>query len=728
MDTDKRSVPIIFVQRSARRPLSCGLCRTKKLRCDRGHPCANCRLRKSPCVYAGQAKQREQGKPHSTTELSSVTPDVAINKDEVQQRVFNGRKKPRDMSEVFTRLKALEDAVFCTSSNTAPQLSSTPSPIVPSTGSETSRTTTGFGNLLHLANPDHRQSPPDLAVICRCLPTVEHARVLFDHFIHSMHANFGVLHVPWTRTVMEESYYQFAHGETPAATTLLLLLSIFASAAWVWTPSLLQTLRAAPTEAKSAYVAYSRLALGLLDHTVSPSTAALAAISNLTYLHTNAEGLPDKVHLLRAKGLLMARAMRIHCLDSPKSREQRRANGSDAVEVELQRRIWWHMVSSDWLLAFSGGSQECTYIFHRKHMLVQYPRNVDDEFVTPTGEIYDFPRAMPTTMSASIARIQLAELCEEAVNRLPFLGLGPNDGDYEAVLALDVQFQDYLRNLPFFFQLDPTSIQESQFIYQERPYIAWQRLILQFSTHSRLCWLHRRFHLASAVEDRYVYSREAGLRSARMVLDLRRLMDDTAPLVNINPSHLWSVMQHVFHAAILLATDVSLYPTASDVATRQAEVQAASRLLERSAPHVDGIPSVLQTLQATLQERRSRKSAPGTSTTESTSLGSPRPLSTASSHPEVDSRVSGSSSSSTSPPPSMSTVGDGGRQEIGESSWSQLWSEFVHTAPELDLHQWTMLLDDIDDTLGEPLGGQWDGPDHVILGASDCKSPEACGA
>ncbi|GCB24284.1 hypothetical protein AAWM_07169 [Aspergillus awamori] len=47
-------------------------------------------------------------------------------------------------------------------------------------------------------------------------------------------------------------------------------------------------------------------------HIASPSTTALAAFSLLMYLHTNADGLQDPVHLLRARGLLMAQAMRIH--------------------------------------------------------------------------------------------------------------------------------------------------------------------------------------------------------------------------------------------------------------------------------------------------------------------------------------------------------------------------------------------------------------------------------
>jgi hypothetical protein len=40
--------------------------------------------------------------------------------------------------------------------------------------------------------------------------------------------------------------------------------------------------------------------------------------------------------------------MKIHRLDTPRYREERQKNGADMVDVEVKRRVWWHMVSSDW--------------------------------------------------------------------------------------------------------------------------------------------------------------------------------------------------------------------------------------------------------------------------------------------------------------------------------------------------------------------------------------------
>lgn len=69
-------------------------------------------------------------------------------------------------------------------------------------------------------------------------------------------------------------------------------------------------------------------------------------------------------------------------------------------------------------------------------------------------------------MSALIVRIELTSM-GETVNQQPASGLGPSNCDCDTVLEFDAQFQDQLRDLPGFFQLDPVSIQHSQAICEE---------------------------------------------------------------------------------------------------------------------------------------------------------------------------------------------------------------------------------------------------------------------
>lgn len=51
-------IPGTMLHRWSKAPLSCSLCRQKKLRCDRAHPCSNCTQRKATCVYAREDASR----------------------------------------------------------------------------------------------------------------------------------------------------------------------------------------------------------------------------------------------------------------------------------------------------------------------------------------------------------------------------------------------------------------------------------------------------------------------------------------------------------------------------------------------------------------------------------------------------------------------------------------------------------------------------------------------
>lgn len=150
---------------------------------------------------------------------------------------------------------------------------------------------------------------------------------------------------------MENAYHCLLEGEEPPAADLMLLFSIFAGASLVWTPQLLEKLNATREEAYSAFLSYARTALCVLDHprgVILPSTTALVAIGMMAHLMMNTDGFPLKVHMLRNRCLLMSREMGIHRLDTAKSIEERRVKGCDMIDVEVQRRVWWNMVASDW--------------------------------------------------------------------------------------------------------------------------------------------------------------------------------------------------------------------------------------------------------------------------------------------------------------------------------------------------------------------------------------------
>jgi ABC-type multidrug transport system fused ATPase/permease subunit len=150
---------------------------------------------------------------------------------------------------------------------------------------------------------------------------------------------------------MEKTYECMLEGEEPHAADLMLMFAIFAGAALVWTPRVLEDLNTTKAGAKAAFMAYARTALAILEHPdqlIQPSTTALVAIGTLGHLLMNTDGFPIRVHLLRHRCLLMSREMQIHRLDTAQSREERIIKGCDMIDVEVQRRAWWNMVASDW--------------------------------------------------------------------------------------------------------------------------------------------------------------------------------------------------------------------------------------------------------------------------------------------------------------------------------------------------------------------------------------------
>lgn len=521
---------------------------------------------------------------------------------------------------------------------------------------------------------------------------------------------------------MEHTYQEMLDGKHPTPTTLMLLFSVFSGAALVWSTPLLKKLSATQAEARSALHAYSQTALFILEHPtqpIQPSTNAIVAICALGHSIANDTGLSVSMRILQARAFSMARELQIHRLDTARTQEERKLKGYDQIDIEVRRRVWWNMVASDWyvhinalvprsnpnillfvrLSAFSGGPSEGIYIFQPKHMNVNYPSNIDDELMVATGAQPVFPLSVPTAMSGCIQRIRTAVLCREVVDALPSILLDSQQPDYEVILALDKKFHDTIEEIPEFLRLDEESIRNSQEICKERPYITWLRTSLHFSFHTRLCRLHRPYHLQGATDPRYRYSNTVCIRSAQTVLELRRAMDEIDPEAGGYPARLWRVVQHVFFAALILATDVSFNPDAPDAEIHKAKVLAAYQTLEKSKEEsgtlFEGVQRNMQTLLSTLKQR------PGTSDSQG-SVGEHSTIAPRETERDGTLMEPGQLSGTNDledcliPTAVQETSASGGLTDNVEENWQQIWSDFVAVAPDLDVPQWNSLLDDVD--------------------------------
>lgn len=328
-------------------------------------------------------------------------------------------------------------------------------------------------------------------------------------------------------------------------------------------------------------------------------------------------------------------------------------------------------------------------------MKVNYPSNIDDDLMEATRVQQASPLSVPTVISGSIQRARLANLCREVVDAMPSILLDSQEPDYEVILALDKMLHEFLEDIPEFFKLDEESIHKSQEICKERPYIAWQRINLHFSFHTRLCRLHRPYHLEGVTNPKYAYSHMVCIRSAQTVLELRRAMDDIDPEAGWYPARFWRVMQHVFLAALTLATDVSFNPDAPDAEARKAKVLAAYKTLEKSKEDagslVEGVQKNMQTLLSTLQKQGGSLAGSKERPVAPRDTGLNGALISGSDELSMTNQVGNSLDTQVGLSMSGALTDD-----IGEEGWQQLWSEFVAVAPDLDVPQWNSLLDDVD--------------------------------
>ncbi|KAF5563644.1 hypothetical protein FNAPI_2559 [Fusarium napiforme] len=514
------------------------------------------------------------------------------------------------------------------------------------------------------------------------LPPAHQARVLCEHFIATIQPTFGVLHVPSTRSLV----YSCVGSDKGALKfdELLMLFSIFAGATLAWTDELLHRLEATKANAVSAFDCYFHSALSIIEDAHSPlppSVTAVSAICTLAHVAINSDDvIPIKALDLRSRCYNMCREMMIHRLDSPAAHKERDISPANNVELEVQRRVWWNMVASDWLTSFSGSSQEGIYTFIPRLMRVKQPRNVDDVALTVSGDIPDLPISVPTDMTFFFLRLRTAEISREIIDTISPLADDAPEEDYEVILQLDRKLQDFINGLPEFCKLDLESMQKSKHICESRPFIYWQRISLHLGIHARICRLHRPYHLAAYSDPRYSYSRTTILSSAYKILELRRMMDDPVAKLHFRPERYWVIFLHVTSAAIALAVDLSHNPDTPDAEAIKEKVRVAYETLNKSRKNAEslirGIENNMEQVMGTLQKQRAN------------AVASASPAGTSSAN-------LGSVPESTFTDMSDMIVGmqeDGFRDEHSH----QLWSDFLAVVPDLEEFQWTSLLQDLD--------------------------------
>ncbi|KAG9951027.1 hypothetical protein KCU85_g3040, partial [Aureobasidium melanogenum] len=436
-------------------PVSCQVCRKKKLKCSRTFPCSNCVSRGLECQPPDAAQWPSDQQASSSANVSAAASDSLV------------------LARVLERLQRLEDIVLTKSDNIVRDRASenTPSSSIPALHEDVVQNeifhTIGRSNASPQANIEQHEdefrdteivgSRPTDAIIKEasflftsgkvseiafdlnlrmpvltsisvegnkvirriCLPEREEARILFQTFAKSLGSWYHIYHKRTVEILLDKTYYQIACGHNPGLPQVALLISIFASGAYfqasvAWPECVFSD----PQVANQLSMNWKQNTLDILDHierSTTPTTVEqLQATIIMSLMIQNFEGmwiiyvedgiilslkgLSKKYWLMHSTSITLAKDLSIHVLDHP-----RRARSKDVVENEVKRRIWWYLATTDWLLGSMPSPQEGTYSINPRHIHVNKPMNVDDDDLLGQN-VVDKPLSTPTEMSYFLVR------------------------------------------------------------------------------------------------------------------------------------------------------------------------------------------------------------------------------------------------------------------------------------------------------------------------------------
>ena len=227
-------------------------------------------------------------------------------------------------------------------------------------------------------------------------------------------------------------------------------------------------------------------------------------------------------------------------------------------------------------------------MLHPRQMETVHPSNVDDQDI-PTGttyvteDKYSLPLDRPTSISYFLYRIQAATLSREVTYNLPISffdspGAESCDEVYQKIIHLDKKYQHLLKSLPPFFQLTVKGdLKDYEALIKERPYLEWQRYLINFVIHTHLARLHRPFLIRGTTQHKFAYSRMQCIRSAETVLAIHDLA-----ICDQGIGGFTFVLSHFMMAAVILAMDVCFNPDEIGIPQREQEVLRACRVLEET--------------------------------------------------------------------------------------------------------------------------------------------------
>ncbi|GIK05300.1 hypothetical protein Aspvir_009405 [Aspergillus viridinutans] len=682
-------------------PVSCESCRRKKLKCNRQRPCSSCVTRRLDCSF-GMSLERTEPSTVEAGDAShtNTVPSSQGTRGEPRETGFvtacaitNPRPNKRNNESVKTA-DWLENIVMSDRVSTAVSRHLQDEVSLSEAAHDPSRDN-GDSCLDEVVSDFFRHrlassENPLTADLVSYLPGMSKTMALFRYYCQYIDYLYHVIIPSRVEDQINGIYHCIDKGLPVNSAQLALLFSILASSVYFQYSNGLSTFA---ERCSREFTFLAGAALIRSNYIACPTLEGLQASLIVMHYLPN-PSFHSSVCSLFLLGTIISQAknLMLHCIDSSRCREEREANGFDALELELKRRLWWDIASFDWLLGFLSGPQEWTYLINPQLMNVREPLNVDDEGIQGRAVATPSPMSEPTQMSYTLQRLNLALVCREIVDMTAYEHMHGIDVGYDKILELDRKLHQAYNNLPEFYRLDTVSRRRFAPLYHSQPTIAWQRCLLQQAYHSRFCRLHRLYFIRGAREPAYSYSHVICLQSARKVLEIKRIMDEDEPRFMPPASAVWSVMHHVFMAAVILLMDVCFNWDDLLADKRKQEVLDACRMLSKAQRASSLVSQGIQAMMGVLQKhwktgKHSTDGQPSSPALGATAAAEPAQI--------VPYQESANPIDKKDSPADPSFLND--QNESQERPLEDIWTEMLDSGGDLNFAtpDWTDLLTDL---------------------------------
>ncbi|KAJ4369886.1 hypothetical protein N0V83_005650 [Neocucurbitaria cava] len=588
---------------------SCDFCRSRKLRCDRPLPCTS--------YYRPDA------------------PDSGINSFQQQQVVKNpllpqpqlpGLEQRGLLAEIQALRKLTQDLEERIVQSTTVQqqcVHGGDSVSLEPTASSASGGKTKLALRYWAIKVEHIQAIPQAPAYivqlgkplsCVWLPHHAEARLLLDHYITRLSYIQHVVHHPSLQAIVDDVYQRIADKQPVKPGSIILLLSIIASATHVWTPcddgDMSSSLFSSSAQANVQTPLWIKATYNMLDATRSSAALALETIQGiiiLSFIVCNLEGVSLQYRSLISTGLLLGRELGFHRID-----QESNAATANTLQAEMGRRVWWYLVSTDWLMAARyGGPGEGVYQAHLLHMMVEKPHNINDIDLTASGLQLDLPLSQPTDMSYFLQRIRLAEISRNIVDHNLMALTSPSRPSYYAhVTSMDFELDQMIHNMPTFFQLESYELSSDS---NKTSGIFIQAYLLNSLVHTQRCKLHLAY-LTSRPNGNpaYVSSREACLKSARRIIRAEaQLLRSQHSFVQVR-LRLAAILHSIFVAGIVLLMDACVSrPNMLEDEILEGDLAEALRIIQDASNYSLAAAKLHGSLMEILAKHRDRQQQRG---------------------------------------------------------------------------------------------------------------------